>query len=100
MNWRREWESLSRSGKCPMNTGIFRPSRTESVIWSFRIVSSVFVCPLPFSGFTSAMTLELTLAANDDVVRPHRNTRESVNPRRLLDLSVGKLRTETSQMTA
>src|SRR5688500_8259500 len=54
---------------------MFTPSRTESATWRLRIVSSAFVCSLLFAGFASAMTLEMTLAANNDVVRLRRETR-------------------------
>src|ERR1035437_10709916 len=41
----------------------FLISRSGPAIWPFRILSSAFVCSLPFSGFASAMTLEMSLAA-------------------------------------
>ena len=60
--WRREWDSLNRIRETPMNTGFSCLTRGRSAIWRLRIVSSAFVRWLLFSGFASAMTLEMSLA--------------------------------------
>jgi hypothetical protein len=62
----REWlggrESLPRLSEIPINTGVFRLTRTVPAIWHFRILSSAFVRSPQFSDFAGAMTLEMTLA--------------------------------------
>ena len=61
--WLGGRESLPSRSETSINTRLFRLTHTVPVIWRFPILSSAFVRSRPFSGFASAMTLEMTLAA-------------------------------------
>jgi hypothetical protein len=64
------WEagSLSAGNQEPNQDGDFEQLARSQPFSALRILSSAFVCSRSFSGFVSAMTLEMTLAAVFDIV--------------------------------
>jgi len=63
-NWLGGRDSFRPFQETPMKTGVFRVSPAAATISRFRILSSAFVLSRSVSGFSSAMTLVMTLAVN------------------------------------
>jgi hypothetical protein len=64
LKWLGGRESLPPLSETPTKTSVFNSTRMMSANWRLRILSPAPACLLPFSAFASAMTLEMSLAAN------------------------------------